>query len=178
MSFVMAAGPAMTGRNYVPGLVVLNTVLLLFVVFGSQRPSISGGAATAAVTAAHAKGAAAAGADASCADTVAGMRVQLERLLKLRVAYGEMYCKQHGIGPTGGFCVKKDEKGNVPDVGGNAQWDAPVCTRMAELFAGASVLDFGCGMGWYGRCLTAANKGIKWVGMDGSEGIENVTGGR
>lgn len=93
--------------------------------------------------------------------------------MKLRIAYGEMYCEKHGIGPTGGFCVKSAAQSE----GGNHMWDKPLCTRMAEIFADSSVLDLGCGLGWYGKCLEGAGKNIKWMGLDGSEGIEKATDG-
>ncbi len=56
-------------------------------------------------------------------------------------------------------------------------WDKPLCARMAQLFKGNSVLDLGCGLGHYGKCLTSANAGITWAGLDGSEGIEAATDG-
>ncbi len=93
--------------------------------------------------------------------------------MKLRMAYGEMYCEKHGIGPTGGYCVKRAEVA----VGGNHKWDKPACSRMAEIFAGSTVLDLGCGLGWYGKCLQEAGKNIRWTGYDGSEGIESATDG-
>lgn len=93
---------------------------------------------------------------------VAALRAQNDALLKHRVAYGELFCKLHGIGPTGGFCVN-----GTKNVGGNAVWDPPVCTQLAKLFAGKSVLDLGCGLGHYGKCLSAANTGARWFGVDG-----------
>lgn len=102
---------------------------------------------------------------------VLALRAQVNGLLKMRVAYGELYCKLHGIGPSGGFCVK-----DTSDVGGNSALDEPVCALFAKMFASKSVLDLGCGLGQYGRCLRAAGTGVRWTGLDGSEGIENATG--
>jgi len=104
-------------------------------------------------------------------EIVAALRQQIRGLMDMRVAYGELYCRLHGIGPTGGFCVH-----DTTDVGGNSAWDAPVCKELAQLFAGKRVLDLGCGLGHYGRCLTAAGTGIQWTGLDGSEGIQKATG--
>jgi 2-polyprenyl-3-methyl-5-hydroxy-6-metoxy-1,4-benzoquinol methylase len=99
------------------------------------------------------------------------MRSQLEALQKLRIDYGELYCQLRGIGPTGGFCVD-----NTAGVGGNERVDEPACATLAQVMSGKSVLDLGCGMGGYGKCLANSNRGIGWVGYDGSEGIEKATG--
>lgn len=107
-----------------------------------------------------------------CTEVVAGLRNQIASLMKSRVNYGELYCEKHGIGPTGGFCVKSDTEG----VGGNNEWDQPTCTLLADVFAEKTVLDIGCGLGWYGKCLNQADKNVKWTGLDGSEGIEKATG--
>lgn len=106
-----------------------------------------------------------------CNSANAALRAQNEALIRHRIAYGELHCKLHGVGPTGGFCVNGTE-----DVGGNTQWDGPFCSKLAKLFAGKSVLDLGCGLGHYGKCLHAAGTGVKWFGVDGSEGIERATG--
>jgi hypothetical protein len=103
---------------------------------------------------------------------LAVLREQLASLLKLRVEYGQLSCQVNGIGPTGGFCLSKD----AVHVGGNHQWDAPMCQKMADMFAGKTVLDLGAGLGHYGKCLGEADPSITWFGVDGSEGIENATG--
>jgi predicted TPR repeat methyltransferase len=111
--------------------------------------------------------------DSEFSAVVNALRAQVASLMKMRVAYGEMYCEKHGIGPTGGYCVKTAEE----EVGYNHYWDSKACARMAELFAGSTVLDLGCGLGWYGKCLQEAGKSIEWTGFDGSEGIEKATKG-
>ena len=103
---------------------------------------------------------------------IGSLRDQVSSLMQMRIAYGEMYCEKYGIGPTGGFCVKNSEE----NVGGNRLCDKSVCNRMAELFVGASVLDLGCGVGLYGKCLGDASNEIRWRGFDGAEGIEKATG--
>lgn len=110
--------------------------------------------------------------ETGCQEAIHGLRSQLATLMQMRVQYGEMYCEKHGIGPTGGFCVKTTET----DVGGNTLWDKFACTRMADILAGSRVLDLGCGLGRYGACLDQAGKDIAWTGYDGSEGIERATG--
>lgn len=102
---------------------------------------------------------------------LAVLREQLASLLQLRVEYGQLSCQVNGIGPTGGFCLNKD----AIHVGGNHMWDAPMCQKMADMFAGKTVLDLGAGLGHYGKCLREADPSITWSGADGSEGIEDVT---
>lgn len=46
------------------------------------------------------------------------LRKQVASLTKLRVAYGELFCEKHGIGPTGGYCVKSSDR----QEGGNHHW--------------------------------------------------------
>ena len=110
--------------------------------------------------------------ESECAILRDSLRDQVEQLTRLRVDYGKLHCKLHGIGPTGGFCVNKTHA----DVGGNMHWDKPVCSEMSKMMAHSSVLDLGCGLGHYGRCLQANEKSISWLGYDGSEGIEDATG--
>lgn len=45
-------------------------------------------------------------------------------------------------------------------------WDRPLAERLKTTFAGHSVLDMGCGLGWYMRVWRAA--GIDVDGVDGS----------
>jgi len=98
---------------------------------------------------------------------------QVKSLMEIRIAYGEMYCREHEIGPTGGFCL---ETSTDPGVADNSRLDVDLCDRLAKLFANKSVLDLGCGMGQYGKCLQEAQKNISWSGYDGSEGVTKATG--
>lgn len=45
-------------------------------------------------------------------------------------------------------------------------WDRPLAEKLVGIFAGHSVLDMGCGLGWYMRVWRVA--GIDVVGVDGS----------
>lgn len=50
--------------------------------------------------------------------------------------------------------------------------------QLATLFAHSSVLDLGCGVGQYGRHFHRhPEMGIRWLGVDGSEHIEEATHG-
>lgn len=92
--------------------------------------------------------------------------------MKLRIDYGAMYCEKYGIGPTGGFCL---DTPSGPVVGGNDIWDTELCEGLGHLFSNQSVLDLGCGLGHYGRCLADMAEDIDWTGLDGGEGVEKVT---
>ncbi|CAL4114079.1 unnamed protein product, partial [Meganyctiphanes norvegica] len=50
---------------------------------------------------------------------------------------------------TGGFCLSKHKLLS----GANWLWDSELCKRMEFLFGNATVVDFGAGLGHYGRCL-------------------------
>jgi hypothetical protein len=145
-----------SGPGVVPALLILNALLLSSILCYQYSSSRSAGPTSST---------------GSRDDVVTALRSQIEALLNMRVDYGELYCKLHGIGPTGGFCVN-----STADVGGNTAWDSAVCARLSKLFAAKTVLDFGCGLGHYGRCLQSAGTGIHWTGYDGSEGIEKATG--
>eukprot|EP00887_Chlorella_sp_A99_P002864 scaffold6.g2864.t1 len=110
---------------------------------------------------------------------IAGLREQVDGLLKLRVEYGEAHCRTHGFGPTGGFClpILTNASAGAEGIGGNDYLDATLCTQMAHLLRGQRVLDLGAGVGNYGRCLAAVNASIAWTGYDGSEGVERATDG-
>lgn len=146
-------------KRGVPLLVALNTFLLLAVVLGPRQQRMSGGTVASG---------------AACNDSMSALQEQLNAMHGLRVAYGKMYCAEHGIGPTGGFCLYGSNK---TDIGGHSWMDQKLCTNLGQLFAGKSVMDFGCGRGQYGKCFEALDAGISWTGYDGSEGIFESTGG-
>ncbi|CAL4114078.1 unnamed protein product [Meganyctiphanes norvegica] len=50
---------------------------------------------------------------------------------------------------TGGFCLSKHKLLS----GSNWLWDSELCKRMELLFGHATVVDFGAGLGHYGRCM-------------------------
>lgn len=99
---------------------------------------------------------------------------ELAILRQLRVEYGEMYCRQHKIGPRGGFCLNISS--SDAQVGGNHYLDRPLCDKLSHLFSGKNILDLGCGLGQYGKCLKEKDDNISWSGYDGAEGIEKATG--
>ena len=94
--------------------------------------------------------------------------------LMWRRAAGILSCQQHGAGPTGGFCqhlVSRYKKTNECIAHGLA-------SELALLFDGASVLDLGCGLGQYGAAFANSSSTVRWLGLDGAEGIAEATGGR
>lgn len=93
--------------------------------------------------------------------------IMAERARAARAHLDELHCRVHGIASTGGFCLL-----NTTRAGGNEVWDAPVCRALNALFDGASVGDFGAGLGHYGACLR------NWEGWDGAAGVEAATDGR
>ena len=52
-----------------------------------------------------------------------------------------------------------------------------LAANLAGMFANASVLDIGCGIGQYGEYLRRHSPGIEWVGIDGAERVEEATHG-
>ena len=95
-----------------------------------------------------------------------------EKLYEQRQQLGAYACKADGIGPTGGFCLTKEET----SVGGNDIFDSSITAEMIVLFQGKTVLDIGCGLGQYGKAFEQAGN-IVWTGFDGAENIEVVTDG-
>lgn len=87
-----------------------------------------------------------------------------------RKEVGRLSCKHEQRGPNGGFCM--DSAKPPPNVGSDA-----IAAKLAPLFAGASVLDVGCGMGSYGAYFRQHEPSVRWTGVDGSEGIEEASGG-
>ena len=157
----MAMGPkSLSLRDVVPFCVFVNTALLLFLCMAPSTISPSktpppGGVAEVGASASQ------------CREALLAARNQLASLSKLRKEYGVLYCKQHGIGPTGGFCA----------VGQNIStlhaFDEPLAAKLAELFAAKRVVDLGAGHDLYGKYWEAT--GVKYTGYDGAEGIEDVT---
>lgn len=81
-------------------------------------------------------------------------------------------CDCKGIGYWGGFCLKK----NSMYVGGNNVHDEGLANKLADLFEKKSVVDLGCGLGWY--CPIISKKSKKCDQYDGSVNIEEVTNGK
>ena len=89
----------------------------------------------------------------------------------LRNQHGELSCKCNGIGPTGGFCLKKEQA----NVGGNQFWCKNVAKGLRRLFHQQTVYDFGAGLGWYGKALLAEdNDGYRVASYKAFDGAENV----
>jgi hypothetical protein len=80
-------------------------------------------------------------------------------------------CKYTGIGPTGGFCLDNKTR----DVGGNGCVSIHFAKALALMMGPVMTIDLGCGLGQYGPVLR--QNGVKWVGYDGAENIEEVTKG-
>ena len=93
--------------------------------------------------------------------------------LSWRQRAGRLSCDRSGVGPTGGFCLKK---GRRERVGGNFYMSSVLARELGMLFANRSVLDVGCGLGQYGRYFKEHAPSVRWHGIDGAEGVENVTG--
>lgn len=92
----------------------------------------------------------------------------------MRKKFGNLSCRCTGIGPTGGFCLSKEKV----EVGGNSRWCPQLASEFRRIFNGKSVYDFGAGMGWYGRALTATqDDGYKikeYSAFDGAENVDDV----
>eukprot|EP00326_Haptolina_ericina_P030210 CAMPEP_0181169566 /NCGR_PEP_ID=MMETSP1096-20121128/884_1 /TAXON_ID=156174 ORGANISM="Chrysochromulina ericina, Strain CCMP281" /NCGR_SAMPLE_ID=MMETSP1096 /ASSEMBLY_ACC=CAM_ASM_000453 /LENGTH=201 /DNA_ID=CAMNT_0023257035 /DNA_START=287 /DNA_END=889 /DNA_ORIENTATION=- len=110
------------------------------------------------------------------ADAVANMTVEMQHWRRVAGSYA---CVVHGIGPTGGFCMD-------PTRPPRGHSNACLAPRLADLlirhlFTGTDVLDLGCGVGQYGehfRRRSYERLGTTWLGIDGSEYIEEATSGR
>ena len=111
----------------------------------------------------------------SSKESVQLLHEQARQLWQMRKEYGKMYCEAKGIGPRGGFCIPKNASVGTNTLA-NDHLDQPLCDEMAAVLKGKTVLDLGCGVGNYGRCLTKKDPSIRWAGYDGAEGIEDVTG--
>lgn len=86
---------------------------------------------------------------------------------------GELSCKVMGIGPTGGFCRSKAD----PKAGGGSFLGEHLAHKLGNIFDNAAVIDMGCGLGQYGRYFKQHFSGVSWLGVDGSENIEEATDG-
>ena len=112
------------------------------------------------------------------------------QLAMWRRAAGMLACQRFGSGPNGGFCqyiTSRNKKSNECIARGFAM-------ELRLLFAGSSVVDMGCGLGQYGvffENVTTVSQNIsgstltsvplppvRWLGIDGSEGIDEATKGR
>lgn len=95
----------------------------------------------------------------------------LTKYTVLRNQHGELSCKCNGIGPTGGFCLKKEQA----HVGGNDVWCKYLAKGLRRLFHQQSVYDFGAGLGWYGKALLAEeNDGYRVTSYKAFDGAENI----
>ena len=95
-------------------------------------------------------------------------------LLLWRRAAGMLSCLRTNSGPTGGFCqfiatVRKKTNECIAK---------RLAAELTDLFADSSVLDVGCGLGQYGDFFANRSSSVRWLGVDGSEGIEDFTRGR
>lgn len=95
----------------------------------------------------------------------------LERIQYYRHKANELSCKYTGIGSTGGFCL--DAKHTR--VGGNDCISGGFAKALARMIGPLMIVDLGCGLGQYGPTLVS--EGVKWIGYDGAENVENVTKG-
>lgn len=89
---------------------------------------------------------------------------------------GKLACRLNGIGPTGGFCRSKEQ----PRAAGGFWLAKNLIHEMGTYFSstpGATVLDLGCGLGQYGKYLQEVFPQLTWLGLDGSEQIEEATNG-
>ena len=96
--------------------------------------------------------------------------------LRWRKEAGRLACLASGKGPTGGFCMGAAAPAAVR--GNNYCLPAKLASRLGQLFAGDAVLDLGCGVGAYGAAFRRSAPSVRWVGVDGADGIEEHTHGR
>jgi len=92
------------------------------------------------------------------------------KYLALRRQAGNLSCQHAGIGPSGGFCLARSAK-----VNGNSCINEPFARKLGKILHNASVIDLGCGAGQYGRFWKTIKARVRWVGVDGAEGIEELT---
>lgn len=94
-----------------------------------------------------------------------------ESALRWRTEAGRIACR-YGAATGGGFCnhsaTLAGDAGCMP---------TRLAARLGTLFANASVLDLGCGLGRYGRYFRAHSPDVRWVGVDGADGIEQTSRG-
>ena len=87
---------------------------------------------------------------------------------------GALACDLRGTGPSGGFCLHGGQRKS----GGNHMMAQALAEVLSQLFANATVLDVGAGLGQYGSHFAAHAPSVRWFGVDGAENIEWATGGR
>lgn len=87
---------------------------------------------------------------------------------------GSLACECRHVGPTGGFCVDPVAAGPV---GAQDCLSKELAHNLGTYFGSASVGDFGCGFGQYGKYFKNHFPQLEWVGYDGSENIEVATHG-
>lgn len=92
---------------------------------------------------------------------------------KWRRAAGMLSCARLGIGPTGGFC----ESARASRTLSNERIAKGLAHGLGELFSGLSVLELGCGLGQYGEYFARNHSSVRWLGLDGAEGVEEATKG-
>lgn len=135
-------------------------------------------------------------------EVVAQLRIQLSTAeasaLRWRKEVGRLTCATTGRGPTGGFCMREAPRKESDHEGGSGPAGQPspsavspvvqhrgnnycmphkLAVRLGELFGGHSVLDLGCGVGMYGAYFRHSAPSVRWVGIDGADGIEEHTRG-
>jgi hypothetical protein len=73
---------------------------------------------------------------------------------------------------TGGFCLTRTSR-----IGGNWMVDTSLAEYLRDhLFANATVVDLGAGLGHYGKIFIASNSPVKsWVGFDGAMNVQSAT---
>jgi hypothetical protein len=95
-----------------------------------------------------------------------------QQLTDVTRKYNNMYCEKNGIGPTGGFCLSKEQV----SVGGNDHLDKKVAEYLAQnVFTGSTVGDLGAGIGQYTKLFKTFN--ISSYAFDGAANVDEVTDG-
>lgn len=96
-----------------------------------------------------------------------------EAAARWRKEVGQLSCRYLGVGPSGGFCLDPKKK-----LSGDAGClPKGLAMQLGVLFSNSSVLDFGAGAGMYGRYFARHAPSVRWVGVDGAEGVEEATEG-